>query len=222
LAKVLPDWLYFDLIFSVFHAPVGNFCPWDSIAHKFVSPSGVGTRFAFRFARTDHLPFKRRSILVANPSAKPESPVSFSREELIQLLNEDLAREYQAVIAYVVYSQVLKGAQYMKIAAELQLHAGEELQHALIIAKQIDYLGGMPAVVPKPVKTSAKAEDMLRFDLDNENETIRNYRQRLRQCEALGEFAMAEQIRQILVQEQEHQIDLATALGIEVPDVGRL
>jgi bacterioferritin len=159
---------------------------------------------------------------VANPSAKSESPVSVSREELIQLLNEDLAREYQAVIAYVVYSQVLKGAQYMKIAAELQLHAGEELQHALIIAKQVDYLGGMPAVVPKPVKTSEKAEDMLRFDLDNENETIRNYRQRLRQCEALGEYAMAEQIRQILVQEQEHQIDLATALGIDVPDVGRL
>jgi bacterioferritin len=159
---------------------------------------------------------------VANPSAKSESPASVSREELIQLLNEDLAREYQAVIAYVVYSQVLKGAQYMKIAAELQLHAGEELQHALIIAKQIDYLGGMPAVAPKPVKTSEKAEDMLRFDLDNENETIRNYRQRLRQCEALGEYALAEQIRQILVQEQEHQIDLATALGIDVPDVGRL
>ena len=158
---------------------------------------------------------------MANPSPKSESPVSVSREELIQLLNEDLAREYQAVIAYVVYSQVLKGAQYMNIAAELQLHAGEELQHALIIAKQIDYLGGMPAVVPKPVKTSDKAEDMLRFDLDNENETIRNYRQRLRQCEALGEYALAEQIRQILVQEQEHQIDLATALGIDVPDVGR-
>ena len=159
---------------------------------------------------------------MANLSAKSESPVSVSREELIQLLNEDLSREYQAVIAYVVYSQVLKGAQYMKIAAELQLHAGEELQHALIIAKQIDYLGGMPAVVPKPVKTSDKAEDMLRFDLDNENETIRNYRPRLRQCEALGKFAMAEQIRQILVQEQEHQIDLATALGVDVPDVGRL
>ena len=130
-------------------------------------------------------------------------------------------REYQAIIAYVVYSQVLKGAQYMNIAGELQLHAGQELQHALIIAKQIDYLGGMPAVAPKPVKTSAKAEEMLQFDLDNENETVRNYRQRVRQCEALGEYAIAEQIRQILIQEQEHQIDLATALGIDVPDVGR-
>jgi bacterioferritin len=151
----------------------------------------------------------------------PESQSGkISREDLIKLLNEDLAREYQAVIAYVVYSQVIKGAQFMNIADELKKHAGEELQHALIIAKQIDYLGGMPTTIAKEVKTSDKAEDMLRFDLDNENETVRNYRQRVRQCEALGEYAMAEQIRTILVQEQEHQIDLATALGIDVPDVG--
>ncbi len=123
---------------------------------------------------------------MANPSANPDQQTAVSREELIKLLNEDLAREYQAIIAYVVYSQVLKGAQYMNIAGELQLHAGQELQHALIIAKQIDYLGGMPAVAAKPVKTSEKAEEMLRFDLDNENETVRNYRQRVRQCEALG------------------------------------
>jgi bacterioferritin len=142
-----------------------------------------------------------------------------TRQRLIELLNEDLSREYQAIIAYVNYSQVLKGAQYMTIAAELEKHAGEELAHALIIAKQIDYLGGMPSVTPKPVKTSDKAEEMLRFDLDNENETVRNYRERVRQCEALGEYAMAEHIREILVQEQEHQIDLATALGKDVPEV---
>ena len=141
-----------------------------------------------------------------------------TRQRLIELLNEDLSREYQAIIAYTVYSQVIKGAQYMNIAAELEKHAAQELQHALIISKQIDYLGGMPTVTPKPVKTSERATDMLQFDLDNENETIRNYRERVRQCEALGEFAMAEQIRQILVQEQEHQIDLATALGEGVPD----
>src|ERR1044072_4679321 len=128
---------------------------------------------------------------------------AISREKLAQLLNEDLAREYQAIIAYVVYSQVLKGAEYMNIAAELQVHAGEELQHAIILANQIDYLGGMPAVTPKPVKTSEKATEMLKFELNNENETIRNYRERVRQCEDLGEYAMAEQIRQILVQEQD-------------------
>jgi bacterioferritin len=135
-----------------------------------------------------------------------------SRERLIELLNEDLAREYQAVIAYVVYSQVIKGAAYMNIAAELEQHAQEELAHALIIAKQIDYLGGMPTVTALPVKTSDKAEDLLR-DLDNENQTIRSYRERLRQCESVGEYAIAEHIRGILVNEQEHQIDLQTALG---------
>jgi bacterioferritin len=145
---------------------------------------------------------------------------SVTREQLADLLNEDLSREYQAIIAYVVYSQVLKGAEYMSIAAQLEEHAHQELQHALTLSRQIDYLGKMPSVTPKPVKTSEKARDMLRFDLDNENETIRNYRDRIRQCEALNEFAMAEQIREILVQEQDHQIDLATALGENVPDLG--
>ena len=144
---------------------------------------------------------------------------SVSREQLIELLNQDLSREYQAIIAYVVYSQVLKGPQYMSIADQLEKHAAQELSHALTISRQIDYLGGMPTVTPGPVKTSEKAEDMLRFDLDNENETVRNYRERVRQCEALGEYALAEQIRSILVNEQEHQIDLATALGVNVPDV---
>jgi bacterioferritin len=148
-----------------------------------------------------------------------ENAPAVTREDLVDLLNEDLAREYQAIISYVVYSQVLKGAQYMNIAAELEIHAGQELQHALIIASQIDYLGGMPKVMPKPVKTSEKAEDMLRFDLENENETIRNYRLRVRQCEALGEYAIAEHVRDILVQEQDHQIALATALGVEIPNV---
>jgi bacterioferritin len=144
---------------------------------------------------------------------------TISRDRLAELLNEDLAREYQAIIAYVVYSQVLKGAEFMNIADQLEKHAQQELQHALIISRQIDYLGKMPTVTPKPVKVSDKAKEMLRFDLDNENETVRNYRERIRQCEAIGEFAMAEQIRTILVQEQDHQIDLATALGVEVPDM---
>ena len=155
-----------------------------------------------------------------SPASTAEPTSTITREKLIALLNEDLAREYQAIIAYVVYSQVLKGAAYMNIAAELEVHAGEELQHAITLANQIDYLGGMPVVVPKPVKTSEKAEEMLRFDLDNENETIRNYRRRIKQCDELGEFATAEHIREILLQEQDHQIALATALGIDVPNVG--
>lgn len=148
------------------------------------------------------------------------SGTGITREHLAELLNEDLSREYQAIIGYVVYSQVLKGAAYMNIADQLQIHAKQELDHALIISRQIDYLGKMPSVTPKQVKTSDDPKQMLRFDLENENETIRNYRERVRQCEELGEFAMAEQIRQILVNEQDHQIDLATALGEEVPDLG--
>jgi bacterioferritin len=144
---------------------------------------------------------------------------AISREQLISFLNEDLAREYQAIISYVVYSQVLKGAANMAIAKELESHAKEELEHALVIAKQIDYLGGTPAIEPAPVKMAENDEDLLRFDLDNENKTIRNYRERVLQCEALGEFAMAERIRGILVQEQDHQIDLATALGKDVVQV---
>ena len=143
-----------------------------------------------------------------------------TRDRLAELLNEDLSREYQAIIAYVVYSQVLKGATYMNIADQLEIHAKQELDHALIISRQIDYLGKMPVVTPKPVKTSEDPKEMLHFDLENENETIRNYRVRVRQCEKLGEYAMAEQIRQILVAEQDHQIDLATALGVDVPNVG--
>ena len=146
---------------------------------------------------------------------------SISRDKLAVLLNEDLAREYQAIIAYVVYSQVLKGAEYMNIADQLAAHAQQELSHALIISRQIDYLGKMPTVTPKPVRTSEDPKKMLQFDLENENETIRNYRERVRQCEAIGEFAMAEQIRQILIQEQDHQIDLATALGQNPPDLTR-
>jgi len=156
---------------------------------------------------------------MADQTKPPAGSQEVSREQLIGLLNDDLSREYQAIIAYVVYSQVLKGAQYMQIAQELELHAKQELTHALTIAKQIDYLGGMPTVTPKPVRTSEKPEEMLQFDLENENETIRHYRERVRQCEALSEYALAEQIRAILVNEQEHQIDLATALGKNVPDV---
>ena len=147
------------------------------------------------------------------------SESTISREQLIDRLNEDLSREYQAIIAYVVYSQALKGAQYMSIAKELETHAAQELQHALKVSKHIDYLGGIPTATPQPVKLTEKPEEMLRADLENENETVRNYRERVRQCEALGEYGIAEDIREILRQEQEHQIDLATALGEDVPDV---
>jgi bacterioferritin len=151
-----------------------------------------------------------------------EQRTPLTRADLIKALNDDLSREYQAIIAYVVYSQSIKGAQYMSIKEELQKHAKEELEHAFKIARSIDYLGGTVTATPQPVKTSDKAADMLRFDLDNENETVKNYRQRVRQCEALDEYGIAEDIREILRQEQEHQSDLADALGEDVPDMSKL
>jgi len=143
--------------------------------------------------------------------------LSITRARMIELLNEDLAGEYQAIIAYTVYSQVIKGAEYTDIARELEAHAGEELQHAIQIARQIDYLGGMPCVQPKPVKTSSDPVAMLREDLENERTTVGRYRERIRQAEAMGEYALSEALRGIIVQEQEHEIDLAAALGIDVP-----
>ena len=153
---------------------------------------------------------------------KRRATTSVTRQDLIKGLQEDLSREYQAIIAYVVYSQALKGAEYQSIAKELEIHAGEELAHAITIAKQIDYLGGMPNATALPVKLTDDAEEMLRADLENENNTVRAYRERVRQADALGEFAISEEIREILRQEQEHQIDLATALGEEVPDVSKM
>jgi bacterioferritin len=144
-----------------------------------------------------------------------------TRKEMIRLLNEDLAREYQAIIAYIVYSQTIKGAKFQHIARELEKHAGEELSHAILIAKQIDYFNGEPVVAPKTVKVSEKAEDMLRFDLENEKNTILHYRKRIRQADAMGEYALSEVLREIIVQEQEHMTDLATALGIDNPDPAR-
>jgi bacterioferritin len=149
---------------------------------------------------------------------KHETPIT--RKKLVDLLNEDLEREYQAIIAYVNYSQVIKGAQYMNIAGELEVHAGEELAHALKLSYWIDMMGGMPAVKPRQVKTSDKAVDMLRFDLENEKETIRNYRRRVKQADELNEFALSEDLREILRDEQDHLNALATALGIDTPDPG--
>lgn len=154
---------------------------------------------------------------MARKATRASGSQASDRRQLIARLNEDLAREYQAIIAYVVYSQSLKGASYMHIAEELEKHAGEELAHAITIAKHIDYLGGTPTVTPEKVTQTRKAVDMLKADLANENTTVREYRARVQQCEALGEYGIAEDIREILRQEQEHQMDLADALGIDVP-----
>lgn len=202
--------------------PESRLCArWHQVCRTPVGFVAAGEQRHLPQPRTTPLTTRKVSDKSSKASDADTKASNVSREQLIEGLNEDLSREYQAIIAYVVYSQAIKGAQYMNIATELEKHASEELAHALIIAKQIDYLGGEIGTKPKPVKTSEKVEDMLRFDLQNEEDTIRNYRERVRQCEALGEYAIAEHIRAILIDEQEHLTDLATALGEDPPNMSQ-
>jgi bacterioferritin len=191
-------------------------------AEAAVGPPGKrGGRFYRTFAPVsglNHQPDQRRESTHRGPATRPmKKTTSITRKEMIRLLNKDLSREYQAIIAYTVYSQTMKGAKYLHIAGELKKHASEELGHAMLIAKQIDYFNGTPVVEAQPVKMSDKPDDMLRFDLENERNTIINYRQRIRQAEAMGEYGLSEVLREIVVQEQEHLTDLAAALGIDNP-----
>jgi bacterioferritin len=140
-----------------------------------------------------------------------------TKDQLIQGLQEDIAREYKAIIQYIIFSQKLDSARYMNIADQLEEHAHQELDHALAIARQLDYFGAYPVHEPKPIEVSKENEGMLEADLRAEDDTIRNYRERIRQADALGEYALGEVLRGIVEQEQDHQIDLATALGV-VPD----
>jgi bacterioferritin len=152
---------------------------------------------------------------MSNPDvADAEEASAASKEELIRGLNEDLSREYKAIIQYVVFSSTLKGAEYGDIADQLKLHASEELAHALEVARQIDYLGGDPTVTVKDAEYSQDSKKMLEIDLKQEQETIRNYRERIRQAERSGEYALSEALRDIIVQEQDHEIDLKDALGL--------
>jgi bacterioferritin len=153
--------------------------------------------------------------------AKPDiaSPPSsqLTRDQLVEGLQQDLAREYKAIIQYVIFSQKLDTARFQQIASELEKHAHQELDHALAIARQLDYFGAYPVHEPKPVDAPEDNEEMLWADLRAEDDTVKNYRERIREAESLGEFALAEVLQEIIRQEQDHQIDLASALGV-VPD----
>ena len=135
------------------------------------------------------------------------------KEELIKGLNGDLAREYKTIIQYVVFSSTLKGAQYGNIAEQLREHASEELKHAILVAEQVDYLGGTPIVEPAKVETSDDSRVMLELDLKAEQETIRNYGERIKQAQDVGEFGIASVLYGIIRNEQDHAIDLKDALG---------
>jgi bacterioferritin len=149
-----------------------------------------------------------------NIPADAESASSSIKNDIITGLNGDLAREYKAIIQYVVFSSTLKGAEYGDIAQQLKEHASQELAHALEVAKQIDYLGGDPTMKGEEAQYSQDSKTMLEIDLRAEQETIKNYRERIRQAEGAGEYALSETLRSIIVQEQDHEIDLKDALGL--------
>src|SRR5215471_6599641 len=131
----------------------------------------------------------------SSEAADAEGASSSSKDEIIKGLNEDLSREYKAIIQYVVFSQTLKGAEYSDIAEQLKIHASQELSHALEVARQIDYLGGDPTVKPKEAEYSDDSKTMLEIDLRAEQETIKNYRERIQQAEKAGEYALSAKLR---------------------------
>jgi bacterioferritin len=155
-----------------------------------------------------------RGKSVSKRSNSEAADSSSSKGEIIEGLNEDLAREYKAIIQYVVFSSTLKGAEYGDIAEQLKKHASQELAHALEVARQVDYLGGDPTVKGKEAEYSDDSRRMLEIDLRAEQETIKSYRERIRQAERAGEFALSEALRDIIAEEQDHEIDLRDALGI--------
>ena len=134
-------------------------------------------------------------------------------DQLVELLNHDLELEYSAAIQYINHSAVMTGAAYGDIIKELKIHTNEEIQHAMILADQIDFLEGKPSVMVGEIRTSEDNQEMLRQDLVGEQDAIRRYKIRIEQAEELKEFALAQQLRAILANEQEHAMDLKQALG---------
>ena len=139
--------------------------------------------------------------------------MAVTMEKLIDLLNRDLELEYSAAIQYINHAAVMTGAAYGDIIKELKIHANEEIQHAMTLADQIDYLEGAPSINVGKIRTSMKNEEMLQQDLEDEEDAIKRYKMRIEQAEQLKEFALAQQLRNILAVEQEHAMDIKQALG---------
>ena len=139
--------------------------------------------------------------------------MAITPERLIELLNKDLELEYSAAIQYINHAAVMTGAAYGDIIKELKIHANEEVGHAMVLADQIDFLGGSPSVNVGKIMTSKDNNEMLEQDLAGEEDAIKRYKIRVEQAEELKEFALAQQLRTILAVEQEHAMDLKQALG---------
>lgn len=139
--------------------------------------------------------------------------MSITKEELIEKLNIDLTKEYAAAVQYVQHSGVLTGAAYGNIQKELIVHANEELGHAVVLADQIDYLGGVPTAEVDKTHTSKDNDEMLQQDLAGELDAVSRYTARIKEAESLNLLDLAQKLREILAVEQEHAMDLTNALG---------
>ena len=142
-----------------------------------------------------------------------EVPEEKPNQALIDGLNGDLAREYSAAIQYIQHAAMMTGAQYMKIAEEMLVHADEEIGHAKEISDKINYLGGVPTIEVAPIKTSSDSAEMIDQDKAGEEEAIQRYKERIKQAKEAGEGGTKQMLMEILVDEEEHRNDLMVALG---------
>jgi bacterioferritin len=135
------------------------------------------------------------------------------KNAFIDLLNEDLSTEYQSIVQYTQHIATIKGAQYQALVDELRKHVGQELEHAMTLADQIDFLGGVPTVVVPKIVSEPDEDAALRLDLELETSQLARYRERVTQANDLGLPDVAEALKPLLTQTQDHVMDLQTALG---------
>lgn len=136
-----------------------------------------------------------------------------TKDQLIDLMNEDLSTEYQSIIQYIAHVAVLKGAEYLNTIEELRVHIGHETHHAQTLADQIDFLGGVPTTKVPEIEPTSDTVSALKADLALETAQLARYRERVAQANELGLPDVAEALKPLLTQTQDHVMDLQTALG---------
>ena len=136
------------------------------------------------------------------------------QQKLVERMNEDLGTELRSIMQYTQHIATVKGLEVQSILQELRAHLGQELQHAVILAEQIDFLGGVPSVEVPPIPTETETRRALELDLELEQHQLERYRERIDQAIELSLRDVAEALRPLLQQTQEHVRDLKSALGI--------
>jgi bacterioferritin len=139
--------------------------------------------------------------------------MKITKEKLLKELNKDLEWEYAASIQYLQHAATINTAKFDSIKKELLLHSQEEMAHAVLLADQIDFLGGVPTVDVEKREISDDGVAMLKQDLWGEDNAIKRYKERIAQAEALQEYGLRRVLEDILVQEEEHKRDIQDALA---------